>query len=200
MSHSTPTLGYAVPPIFYITGRIMARKPASPRRRYVRFTRWRQGAFLPGAGGDGACADGGRGGGGFARASTGCGGLQAGFTRRCRGGGRRPTPSSAQSGRRRNIEPNRSRDRPWRTSPQQALGASGAASRGRLRVMAAGRRWWTAARRHIFLAHLGRRGASPPGPGGGLHAQAAWNRRERLPGRSPRGWTSARERPARGLG
>jgi hypothetical protein len=54
---------------------------------------------------------------------------------------------------------------------------------GRLRVMAAGRRWWTERHDAIFLAHLRATGSvAAAARAAGFTPKSAWNRRERLPG------------------
>jgi hypothetical protein len=54
---------------------------------------------------------------------------------------------------------------------------------GRLRVMAAGRHWWTERHDAVFLAHLRATGSvAASARAAGFTPKSAWNRRERLPG------------------
>lgn len=54
---------------------------------------------------------------------------------------------------------------------------------GRLRVMAAGRGWWTERHDAIFFAHLRATGSvAASARAAGFTPKSAWNRRERLPG------------------
>lgn len=64
---------------------------------------------------------------------------------------------------------------------------------GRLRVMAAGTRWWQARHDAVFLGHLRETGnISASARAAGFTPKSAWNRREALPGFA-RAWDAAME-------
>jgi hypothetical protein len=68
------------------------------------------------------------------------------------------------------------------TTPQQALVIRKGIG-GRLRVMAAGKRWWTERHDAVFLAHLRATGCvAASARAAGFTPKSAWNRRDRLSG------------------
>lgn len=159
------------------------RKAGPPRRLYLRFTRWRRAHFfrvLEETGHVQMATE-------AAGVSLGCiyrlRRTKAGFTgkmiaavakadgvlRQARDG------SSAEGGRSgdRHVTVTRAR--------QQALVIRRGRG-GRLRVMAAGRRWWTERHDAVFFAHLRATGSvAAAARAAGFTPKTAWNRRERLP-------------------
>ena len=151
----------------------MSRKPASPRRRYVRFTRWRRAHFfrvLEETGHAQMAAE-------AAGVSLGCvyrlRRVEAGFAERM-------AAAVAEADRR--LEGGQSPVTVSGDPPQQALVIRRGRG-GRLRVMAAGRRWWTERHDALFLARLRATGnVAASARATGFTPKTAWNRRERLPG------------------
>ncbi|MGZ8285101.1 MAG: hypothetical protein ACXW27_15370 [Allosphingosinicella sp.] len=161
----------------------MTRKPATPRRPYVRFTRWRRAhvfRVLEETGHVQMAAE-------AAGVSLGCiyrlRRVEAGFTQKMvaaveKADRRLEAQEAGQSG----------------DSHVTVTGSSGTGSRqqalvirrgigGRLRVMAAGRHWWTARHDSIFFAHLRATGCvAASARAAGFTPKSAWNRRDRLPG------------------
>jgi hypothetical protein len=152
----------------------MSRKPASPRRRYVRFTRWRRAHFfrvLEETGHVQMAAE-------AAGVSLGCiyrlRRTEAGFTEKMRAA-RAKADARLERG-----EPGVTVTGDGRS--QQALVIRRGIG-GRLRVMAAGRHWWTGRHDAIFLAYLRATGSvAASARAAGFTPKTAWNRRERLPG------------------
>src|SRR5687767_1518127 len=152
----------------------MTRDPPSPRRTYVRFTRWRRAHFfrvLEETGHVQMAAE-------AAGVSLGCiyrlRRVEAGFTEKM-------IAAAAKADAR--LE----RGEPGVTvtsdsHSQQALVIRRGIG-GRLRVMAAGRHWWTGRHDAIFFAHLRATGSvAASARAAGFTPKSAWNRRERLPG------------------
>ena len=154
----------------------MGRKKGAPRRRYVRFTRWRRAHFFrvleeTGHAQMAAAAAG---------VSLGCiyrlRRLEPGFTDKM-------AAAVAEADRRLEAaEGGQSGDRhPTVTGLSQALVIRPGRG-GRLRVMAAGRRWWTERHDTVFLDHLRATGSVVASArAAGFTPKSAWNRRERLP-------------------
>ena len=164
--------------MFYTSARIMTRKSPSPRRRYVRFTRWRRAHFfrvLEETGHVQMAAE-------AAGVSLGCiyrlRRVEAGFTEKmaaavAKADRRLEAREEGQSGDSHVTVTN---------SKQQALVIRRGRGR-RLRVMAAGRRWWTERHDALFLAHLRATGSvAASARAAGFTPKSAWNRRDRLPG------------------
>ena len=156
----------------------MARKPAAPRRRYVRFTRWRRAHFFRVLGETGhvqMAAD-------AAGVSLGCvyrlRRTEAGFTAKM------AAAVAKADSRLRKEEPDPAGE--GALVVRRGIG-------GRLRVMAAGRRWWTARHDAIFLGWLRATGCiAGSARRTGFTPKTAWNRRERLPSFA-RAWDDALE-------
>ena len=161
-------------------------EPSRPKRRYVRFTRWRRRRFfalLAECGNVRAAAE-------VAGVGLGCiyrlRGTEVGFVeamaaaKDAAGAGlanavpeEAPPPGSA-----------------WSPSPANAGEDLGAFDDmvirrgvgGRLRRMAAGRHWWSARHDAVFLGHLRMTGnVAASARAAGFTPKSAWNRRERLP-------------------
>jgi hypothetical protein len=156
----------------------MARKPASPRRRYVRFTRWRRAHFfrvLEETGHVQMAAE-------AAGVSLGCiyrlRRTESGFTEKMIAAVRKADRRLEEQ------EGGQSGDGHVTVtgSRQQALVIRRGIG-GRLRVMAAGRHWWTERHDAIFFAYLRATGSvAASARAAGFTPKSAWNRRERLPG------------------
>jgi hypothetical protein len=163
--------------MFYC-GPAMARKPATPRRRYVRFTRWRRAHFfrvLEETGHVQMAAE-------AAGVSLGCiyrlRRTEAGFTAKMIAAAAKADSRLAEE------EGGQSGDSHVTVTGarQQALVIRRGIG-GRLRVMAAGRHWWTERHDSIFFAHLRATGSvAASARAAGFTPKSAWNRRERLPG------------------
>jgi hypothetical protein len=160
----------------------VSRKTGAPRRRYVRFTRWRRAHFFrvleeTGHAQMAAAAAG---------VSLGCiyrlRRLEPGFTEKmavavAEADRRLEEAEEGQSGDSHSTVTGLSSD-----CPQQALVIRRGRG-GRLRVMAAGRRWWTERHDAVFLAHLRATGSvAASARAAGFTPKSAWNRRDRLPG------------------
>ena len=159
------------------------RDSKSPKRRYVRFTRWRRRRFfalLAESGNVRLAAD-------LSGAGLGCiyrlRRTEAGFTERmaeARAAAsaqlNAPPPSSGRSPSPRNLGED--------LVIRRGIG-------GRLRKMAAGPHWWTERHDAVFLGHLRITGnISASARAAGFTPKSAWNRRERLPGFA-RAWDEA---------
>lgn len=163
----------------------MSRKPPTPRRRYVRFTRWRRAHFFrvlaeTGHAQMAAAAAG---------VSLGCiyrlRRVEPGFTEKmiaavaeADGVLRQAQDESAAE-----VEEGQSSDGHGTvTRLSQALVIRRGRG-GRLRVMAAGRHWWTERHDAVFLDHLRATGSvAASARAAGFTPKSAWNRRDRLPG------------------
>jgi len=162
----------------------MGKRKAAPRGRYVRFTRWRRAHFfrvLEETGHVQMAAE-------AAGVSLGCiyrlRRVEAGFT-----GKMAAAVEKADGGLRQAQD--ESREREGGQSPvtvpsdcprQQALVIRRGVG-GRLRVMAAGRHWWTERHDALFFAHLRATGSvAASARAAGFTPKSAWNRRDRLPG------------------
>ncbi|HEX8224956.1 MAG TPA: hypothetical protein VF605_14140 [Allosphingosinicella sp.] len=155
----------------------MNRKTAAPRRRYVRFTRWRRAHFfrvLEETGHAQMAAE-------AAGVSLGCiyrlRRVEAGFTEKMAaavaGADRR---LAAREGGQSLVTVPGDRPRQQALVIRRGIG-------GRLRVMAAGKRWWTERHDAIFLAHLRATGSvAASARAAGFTPKSAWNRRDRLAG------------------
>ena len=151
----------------------MSRKSATPRRRYVRFTRWRRAHFFrvleeTGHAQMAAAAAG---------VSLGCiyrlRRLEPGFTEKM-------AAAVAEADRR--LEEGQSGDGHTVARLSRALVIRRGIG-GRLRVMAAGRHWWTERHDAIFFARLRATGSvAASARAAGFTPKTAWNRRDRLPG------------------
>lgn len=151
----------------------MARTPASPRRPYVRFTRWRRAHFfrvLEETGHVQMAAE-------AAGVSLGCiyrlRRVEAGFTEKM-------AAAVAKADARLAARPEGSVTSD--SHSQQALVVRRGRG-GRLRVMAAGRHWWTERHDALFFEHLRATGSvAASARAAGFTPKSAWNRRDRLPG------------------
>jgi len=163
----------------------MPRKPASPRRLYVRFTRWRRAHFfrvLEETGHVQMAAE-------AAGVSLGCiyrlRRVEAGFTQKMVAAVEKADGVLRQARDERiGAEEGQSGDGQVTVtiSKQQALVIRRGRG-GRLRVMAAGRHWWTERHDALFFAHLRATGSvAASARAAGFTPKTAWNRRERLPG------------------
>lgn len=155
----------------------MNRKSLSPRRRYVRFTRWRRAHFFrvleeTGHAQMAAAAAG---------VSLGCiyrlRRLEPGFTAKMK------AACAVADRRLEAAEEGQSGDsHATVATPQQALVIRRGIG-GRLRVMAAGKHWWTERHDAVFLDHLRATGSvAASARAAGFTPKSAWNRRDRLPG------------------
>ncbi len=163
--------------MFYTAHRKMTRKPATPRRPYVRFTRWRRAHFfrvLEETGHVQMAAA-------AAGVSLGCiyrlRRVEAGFTQKMVAAvGKADARLAVQEGGQSPV-----------TVPSDCPGQQALVIRrgigGRLRVMAAGPRWWTERHDALFFAHLRATGSvAASARAAGFTPKSAWNRRDRLPG------------------
>lgn len=153
------------------------RKTGAPRRRYVRFTRWRRAHFfrvLEETGHAQMAAE-------EAGVSLGCiyrlRRVEPGFTEKM-------AAAAADADRRLEAaEEGQSGDgrvTVTRLSPALVIRRGRG---GRLRVMAAGKRWWTERHDAVFFAHLRATGSvAASARAAGFTPKSAWNRRDRLPG------------------
>jgi hypothetical protein len=148
------------------------RKPGASRRPYVRFTRWRRAHFfrvLEETGHAQMAAE-------AAGVSLGCiyrlRRVEPGFTEKMR---------AAVAAADRRLEADGDEGRSQGTVPSALVIRRGRG--GRLRVMAAGARWWTERHDPIFFAHLRATGSvAASARATGFTPKSAWNRRDRLPG------------------
>ncbi|HEX8238341.1 MAG TPA: hypothetical protein VF574_01220 [Allosphingosinicella sp.] len=155
----------------------MPRKSPSPRRSYVRFTRWRRAHFfrvLEETGHVQMAVE-------AAGVSLGCiyrlRRVEAGFTAKMVA-----AVEKADARLRRGEAPRGVTVTGDGHSSQQAL-VIRRGIKGRLRVMAAGRHWWTERHDAIFFAHLRATGSvAASARAAGFTPKSAWNRRDRLPG------------------
>ncbi len=142
-------------------------KTARPRRRYVRFTRWRRAHFfrvLEETGHAAMAAD-------AAGVSLGC----IYRLRRAEPGFAGKMAAAVAAADRRLAESDAG-DKSQALVIRKGRG-------GRLRVMAAGRRWWTERHDAIFLRHLRATGSvAASARAAGFTAKSAYNRRDRLAG------------------
>lgn len=149
----------------------------APRRRYVRFTRWRRAHFFrvleeTGHAQMAAAAAG---------VSLGCiyrlRRLEPGFTEKM-------AAAVAEADRRLEAaEEGHSGDGQGTVAGLSPALVIRRGIGGRLRVMAAGRRWWTERHDAVFLAHLRATGnIAASARAAGFTPKTAWNRRDRLPG------------------
>lgn len=152
-------------------------KTAAPRRRYVRFTRWRRAHFfrvLEETGHAQMAAE-------AAGVSLGCiyrlRRLEPGFTEKM-------AAAVAEADRRLEAqEEGQSRVTVPGDCPRQQALVIRRGIGGRLRVMAAGKRWWTERHDAVFLDHLRSTGnVAAAARAAGFTPKSAWNRRDRLAG------------------
>lgn len=191
---------------------VQARTPAArgqrPKRRYVRFTRWRRRRFFALLGESGnvrmACALSGTGLGCIYRLRR----TEPGFVALMEA-----AKAKADEGLGRNDAPGRGPSTAPRAAQCRVDRASGPSlpseSRGgiegddcvvirhgrggRLRLMAAGDHWWSSRHDSIFLGHLRVTGnATASAKAAGFTVKSAWNRRDRLPSFA-RAWDRALE-------
>ena len=155
----------------------MSRKPAGPRRRYVRFTRWRRAHFFR------VLAET-----GHAQMAAEAAGVSLGCVYRLRrveaGFAAKMAAAVEEADRRLEESEKEARGRSQATVPAAAPTALVVRRGigGRLRVMAAGERWWTERHDQVFLDHLRATGnVAASARAAGFSAKTAWNRRERLP-------------------
>ncbi|HEX8480890.1 MAG TPA: hypothetical protein VF650_03195 [Allosphingosinicella sp.] len=155
----------------------MPRKPASPRRRYVRFTRWRRAHFFRVLEETGHVQ--------MAAAAAGVSlaciyrlrRVEAGFT------GRMIAAVERANRRLEAREEGQSLGTVTSDCPQQQALVIRRGIGGRLRVMAAGRHWWTERHDSAFLAYLRATGSvAASARAAGFTPKSAWNRRARMPG------------------
>lgn len=155
----------------------MTRKSTTPRRPYVRFTRWRRAHFfrvLEETGHVQMAAE-------AAGVSLGCiyrlRRMEAGFTQKM-------VAAVAKADRRLQAqEEGQSQGTVPSDCPRQQALVIRRGIGGRLRVMAAGRHWWTERHDAIFFAHLRATGSvAASARAAGFTPKSAWNRRDRLPG------------------
>lgn len=148
-------------------------KTGGARRRYVRFTRWRRAHFFRVLEETGHAQ--------MAAAAAGVSlaciyrlrRLEPGFTEKMKA-------AVAEADRR--LEEGQSPSTVPSDRLQQALVIRRGRG-GRLRVMAAGRHWWTERHDGAFLGHLRATGnIAASARAAGFTPKSAWNRRERLPG------------------
>jgi hypothetical protein len=161
----------------------MPRSPASPRRPYVRFTRWRRAHFfrvLEETGHAQMAAE-------AAGVSLGCiyrlRRVESGFARKMSAAVEKADRrlEAREEGRSPATVPSDGSEQQARPGQQALVIRRGIG--GRLRVMAAGRNWWTERHDAIFLAHLRATGSvAASARAAGFTPKTAWNRRERLPG------------------
>lgn len=155
----------------------MARKPATPRRPYIRFTRWRRAHFfrvLEETGHVQMAVE-------AAGVSLGCiyrlRRVEAGFTEKMIAAVEKADARLAEQ------EGGQSLVTVPSDCPKQQALVIRRGRGGRLRVMAAGRRWWTERHDAVFFAHLRATGSvAASARAAGFTPKSAWNRRERLPG------------------
>lgn len=152
----------------------MTRQPAASRRRYVRFTRWRRAHFfrvLEETGHVQMATE-------AAGVSLGCiyrlRRTEAGFT------GKMIAAVASADARLKREDPGAAVA--IDSHSQHALVIRRGIG-GRLRVMAAGRHWWTERHDAVFLAHLRATGSvAASARAAGFTPKSAWNRRDRLAG------------------
>ncbi|HEX8621140.1 MAG TPA: hypothetical protein VF718_04150 [Allosphingosinicella sp.] len=162
----------------------MSRESATLRRRYVRFTRWRRAHFFRVLEETGHAQ--------MAAAAAGVSPECIYRLRRVEPGFREKMAAAVAEAdralRQARDESEAAEERQCGGSdstvatPQQALVIRPGRG-GRLRVMAAGRRWWTERHDAVFLAHLRSTGSvAASARAAGFTPKSAWNRRERLAG------------------
>jgi molybdenum-dependent DNA-binding transcriptional regulator ModE len=155
----------------------MSPKSPSPRRRYVRFTRWRQAHFfrvLEETGHVQMAAE-------AAGVSLACiyrlRRVEAGFTEKM------AAARDKADARLEAQEGGQSLGTVTSDCPSQQALVIRRGIGGRLRVTAAGRNWWTERHDPLFFEHLRATGCvAASARAAGFTPKTAWNRRERLPG------------------
>jgi molybdenum-dependent DNA-binding transcriptional regulator ModE len=156
----------------------MTRKSPSPRRPYVRFTRWRRAHFfrvLEETGHVQMAAE-------AAGVSLGCiyrlRRVEAGFTEKMVA-----AVEKANARLQRGEQPSGVTVTGTGTGTRQQALVIRRGIKGRLRVMAAGLHWWTERHDAVFFAHLRATGSvAASARAAGFTPKSAWNRRDRLPG------------------
>jgi hypothetical protein len=146
-------------------------KAKAPRRRYVRFTRWRRAHFFRVLEETG-----------HAQMAAAAAGVSLGCIYRLR----RLEPGFTERMAAAVAEADRRLEEADEGQSQVTVPAALVIRRGiggRLRVMAAGRHWWTERHDAIFLAHLRATGnVAASARAAGFTPKTAWNRRDRLAG------------------
>lgn len=151
------------------------RKAGAPRRRYVRFTRWRRAHFFRVLEETG-----------HAQMAAAAAGVSLACIYRLRrtepGFSEKMAAAVAEADRRLDAEEGHSPATLPGDRPQQAL-VIRRGIHGRLRVMATGRNWWTERHDAAFFAHLRATGnVAASARAAGFTPKSAYNRRDRLPG------------------